>query len=245
MRISQQGLIIKETKLGEGDKILTILTPLYGKIQVSARGARSYRSKLRAGCQLFSFTDFELTRKKDRFSVTYAQPRESFYNLRSSVEGLSVAAYICDVLCEVAADSADAPQILSLALNSLLTLTKSEDYKKTKAVFELRLMSEAGFAPELTACGMCGQTEDLTAFSVYEGTALCRDCTEGSNKNALSGGTLLAMRHITESPQKRIFSFNVTGDVQRQLGSICENYLLNQVGRDFRSLKYYHDLCGV
>ena len=59
------GLIIKETNVGEADKILTILTHELGIIQAVANGARSYKSKFIAACQLFCYTDFVLSKQQD------------------------------------------------------------------------------------------------------------------------------------------------------------------------------------
>jgi DNA repair protein RecO (recombination protein O) len=225
--------------VGEGDKILTILTPEYGKIQAIAKGARSYKSKFRSGCQLFSFTSFEFSKRKDWLSVTYAEPVETFYDMRRSIESISLAAYFCDVLCEVATDAQDAADVLRLALNTLFMLTKNDEYGKIKAVFELRLMTEIGFRPAIDACAVCGSEKDICFFSVYEGTVLCKNCIE--EKNILKG-TLLAMKHIISNPQGKIFSFRASSDVFFELGSICENYLLTQIGRGFRSLGYYHEI---
>ena len=63
MMTTVKGLIIKETKVGEGDKIITLLTPELGIIQVSAKGARSYKSKYIAACQLFGYCEFVLVKK--------------------------------------------------------------------------------------------------------------------------------------------------------------------------------------
>ena len=60
------GMIIKETKVGEGNKIFTILTSDCGKIQASGAGVRSYKSKISSGCSLFCYSDFKLRQGKSR-----------------------------------------------------------------------------------------------------------------------------------------------------------------------------------
>ncbi len=235
MLTSVKGLIIKETNVGEGDKILTVLAGGLGKIQAAANGARSYKSRLIAGCQLFCYTDFVLSKKKDWFRVTGAEPVEAFYPLRQSLEKLSLAAYFCDLLCEVTADAHGADEALRLALGAFYILTKEDELTRIKAAFELRLLSLSGFMPQLSSCGSCGSGE-VTGFSVSDASGLCDAC---AGAKRLLPGTLAAMRYITCAPQDAVFAFRTDAAVTAELASVAENYTLGQIGRDFRSLKYY------
>jgi DNA repair protein RecO (recombination protein O) len=47
-------IILKRTNFGEADRIITVLTPDYGKLRVMARGVRKVKSKLAGGIELFS-----------------------------------------------------------------------------------------------------------------------------------------------------------------------------------------------
>ena len=47
-------IILQRTDYGEADRILTLLTPEYGKVRLLARGVRRVKSKLAGGIELFS-----------------------------------------------------------------------------------------------------------------------------------------------------------------------------------------------
>lgn len=49
-----QGIILGRTDYGEADRILTLLTPDYGKLHLLAKGVRKVKSKLAGGIELFS-----------------------------------------------------------------------------------------------------------------------------------------------------------------------------------------------
>ncbi|MCL0053004.1 DNA repair protein RecO [Dehalococcoidales bacterium] len=49
-----EAIIIKKTKLGEADRILTLYTPHLGKIQVVAKGVRHPRSKMAGYLELLT-----------------------------------------------------------------------------------------------------------------------------------------------------------------------------------------------
>lgn len=236
MTTTIMGLIIKETNVGEGDKIITILTPEYGKIQAIANGARSYKSKFIAGCQLFCYTNFVLSKKKDWFRVTSAEPIENFFDLRTSLEKLSLATYFCDLLHEIVTDAHGTDEIIKLALNTFYILTKSDNLTQIKATFELRLMCLSGFAPELVNCTVCGRKEGITSFSISDGAVHCNNC---ERSGVILAGTLSAMRHIALGDSKKLFSYEANSNVLAELSSIAENYALGHIGRDFRSLRYY------
>ena len=59
MRKTTDGLVLREVAVGEHDKLLTVLTPKEGKITLSAKGARSMKSKVLPLCRLFTYGNFE------------------------------------------------------------------------------------------------------------------------------------------------------------------------------------------
>jgi DNA repair protein RecO (recombination protein O) len=240
MTMMVKGLIIKETKVGEGDKIITILTPELGIIQAAAKGARSYKSKFLAGCQLFCYTSFALSKKSKWYSLLSAEPVHTFYEIRTSLGKLSLATYFCDLLCEVCTDSHQADKALKLALNTLYMLSQNDCLSQIKATFELRFISDSGFTPELYCCVKCGSKGSFANFCANDGGLLCEKCAVG--KSNILIGTLSAMRYIISAKPKRVFSYKADEKVLSELEVLAENYALCQIGRCPRSLKYYHKM---
>lgn len=232
--ITVKGLIIKEVKVGEGNKIFTILTP-DGLLQAGANGVRSYKSKLAAGCSLFGFSEFRLRQGKQIYSMQAADKIENFYAIREDIERLALATYICELLCETATTGQDSAGILQLALNTLYYIANSEDIRLAKPVFELRLMAESGLAPNLESCAKCGAEEGLAYFSIVDGGLVCKNCGE---YGAISPAAVSAMRYILQAEPKKIFSFTVTDQVLEELSGITQRYILANIGRKPRSLEY-------
>jgi DNA repair protein RecO (recombination protein O) len=50
-------IILSRTNYGEADRILTLLTPQYGKLSLLAKGVRRVKSKLAGGIELFSVSE--------------------------------------------------------------------------------------------------------------------------------------------------------------------------------------------
>jgi DNA repair protein RecO len=56
-QLISKGIILSRTDYGEADRIITILTPEYGKLRLIAKGVRKSKSKLAGGIELFSVSD--------------------------------------------------------------------------------------------------------------------------------------------------------------------------------------------
>lgn len=235
--ITTSGMIIKETKVGEGNKIFTILTADHGKIQASGAGVRSFKSKLSAGCSLFCYSDFifKKGKSKDIYSIVSADKKMDFFNIRYDVEKLALVNYVCDLANLITVQENDCSDILRLLLNTVYYIQQTDFDSKVKPVYELRLMCEAGFAPNLTSCHRCGESENLQYFSVDFGSVECSLCKRNAN---ILPGTLSAMRYICASPSKSIFSFEVDSNILNQLTIISEQYVLQQIGSIPKSLIY-------
>lgn len=239
--ITTSGMIIKETKVGEGNKIFTIITTEHGKIQASGAGVRSYKSKLGSGCSLFCYSDFVLKKgkSKDIYSIVSADKKMDFFDIRYDIEKVALVNYLCELVNFITVQDIECSDILRLLLNTVYYIQKNNFDIKVKAVFELRLMCEAGFAPNLTSCNRCGSTQNLHFFSVEEGTVECVLCKKVPN---ISPDTLKAMEYISTANQKNIFSFKTDDAIAHELSVFSEQYILHHIGYVPKSLIYLKSL---
>ena len=80
-----EAIIIKKTKLGEADRILTLYTPHLGKIQAVAKGVRRPRSKLAGHLELLTHSQVSLARGRNLETITGSQTINSFLPLKSDL----------------------------------------------------------------------------------------------------------------------------------------------------------------
>lgn len=69
MQIATTGLVLRQVKVGEADRILTILTPDLGIISASARGSLRMKSPLFSATGLFCYSEFSLSSGRSHFFV--------------------------------------------------------------------------------------------------------------------------------------------------------------------------------
>jgi len=243
MFLTTRGLVLREAKYKEADKILTVLTEDEGKITVSARGARRKGSRISAAAQHLTYSEMTLFGNRGRWSLNEAESLEQFLGLREDIGLLALGDYFTQLLEALSDEDSPNPRMLRLGLNALYALSRRlYPPEQIKAVFELRLMCLAGYEPFLDGCAVCGETEIVDAlFSLNGGVLHCRTCRDGHVGVSLPVGpdALAALRYIVRAEPKKVFSFSLGEEAQKQLSDVCEGYVLSQLERGFSALDYW------
>ncbi len=249
MLTNVSGLVIRERQSGDNDKFLDILTETDGVVEVMAKGVKKYSCPFAAASQLYAYSRFCLSQRRDRYYIDSAEPVKIFYSVRERLEWFSLVSYFSEVIsyCQLP-DRENSRDILRLFLNILHFLTsETRDMSLLKSIFELRLMSETGHMPDIVGCSVCGtyQTEKMY-FSVGSGKLYCENCCSphsGSDAVCIGAPVLHAVRHIVLTDFDRLFSFKLSGDSMNLLSRISEDYLLTHLGRSrFKTLDFYRSL---
>ena len=241
MGLTAKGLIVREHNIGETDRFVTVLTDTLGIIRASVRGARRVNSRAGASTRLLSYARLSLVKGRDKYIVDTAVPERVFFIGSGSVEQLALAQYFCELFAAVAPREEGAGEFLRLLLNALHLLEKDgDDRDRIKAVTELRLLSLAGYMPDLHAC-RCGKGEAPLWFQPLSGVLCCAACrTDGCI--ALSPTVYEAMRHVLHADMSRAFAFRLPKDACLQLADVVERFTLCQLSRSFSTLEFYHAL---
>ena len=245
MLIETDGLVIKETNVGETDRLITVLTSEYGLIRAFVTGGKSMKNKNLAGTGLLTYSDFVFYKGRDSYNVNSASEKEVFFELRNNIDNLSIAFYLAELFGELAPETAECSELLKLLLNSVYLLSKDKiSGVQVKAVAELRAVAISGYAPNHVACTECGAFEsEPMYFDIKHGTLRCDVCKEGGRK--LSFSTVTAMRHIIYSEAKKVFDFKLSDACLLELSAVCEAFALQQTGCIFKTLDFLKSLSNI
>ena len=213
------GLVLKETRYKESDRIITLLTPRLGIISASAQSSLRLKSKLFSACGLFCYSEFVLVPGRNMYTVREADVKNVFHGISSSIEGMSLAMYMAEMASALSPTGEEAEKELRLLLNCFYMISeKKTDLKVIKAVFELRTMSECGF---------------------LEGCLLCEACAQKAGKKCnLDAGALFALRHICLVEDKKIFGFRISVGSLAKLAAVSEQYALTHLDKPLKSYDF-------
>ena len=209
---TENALILREVRFKESDRILTVLTADAGKLTLSAHGALSKKSRIAAATQQLTYAELTLFEKNGRYSVREGVTKEAFQGLRMDLDRLALGSYISECLEQYAGEEQPEPELMQLGLNCLYALSEGlYSAEKIKTAFELRLMTEEGYAPAGELCAVCGRSDIIEpVFVLEEGQTVCRSCRK--NDAAERKCTVSAPLHCTCASEKAsVLSFGGRG----------------------------------
>lgn len=229
--VKTKGIIIHESNMGDFDKMLTILTPGYGKISCAAKGARRPKSILLAGTQFLCFGEYLLYKGANTYNINSCDTIEVFYNIRMDLDKLNCAVEMTKLTYSVTNENENSFEVLQLLLNSLYTLSETDkNIDLILAIFKLRLASIIGFKPDIGGCRECKTNEDLIYFSFKDNGFKCGVCAKVDKSTIqISQATKDAIKYIVLAPAKKIFSFNIPENCIKELSIVAKVYLEDKI----------------
>lgn len=180
-----RGLVLKRTRLGEADTIVTVLAEDGRQIRAVAKGARKTMSKCGARLQPFAVVRLLLHTGRTLDIVSEVETEVSHDGLRSDFDRTAHASVVVDLLDKTTAEDAGEPRLLALAL---ATLVAEEDVPvealpALTVAFLVKAMAMLGYRPQLGSCVQCaGAVREGAPFSVPAGGVVCDPC---SGENAV------------------------------------------------------------
>ncbi len=171
----EQGIVLRSHKLGEADKIVTILTQGSGKVRAVAKGIRKTRSRFGARLEPFTHVSLLLYRGASLDTVTQAEIVTPFLVLRRGFDLIAAGETMLEATDKVAEEHERNVRLFLLLLSGLRALDRSpRDPAAVTEAFLLRLLSLSGFHPSLSACAVCGTPGPHEWFAAGQGGVVCR-----------------------------------------------------------------------
>lgn len=159
--------------IGEYDRRVVILTKERGKISTFARGARKPNSALVGVTSPFSFGQFTVYEGRTSYTLMSASISNYFQELRMDVEGAYYGFYFLDLANYYGREANDETPLLKLLYQTLRALVNPKiPNRLIRYIYELKIISINGEAPQVFECISCGDKEREKVFSVQKG-GLC------------------------------------------------------------------------
>jgi DNA repair protein RecO (recombination protein O) len=175
----EQGLVLRAVKLGEADKIVSILTQGSGKVRAVAKGIRRTNSKFGARLEPLTHVSLLLYRGRNLDTITQAEIVSSFRTIRGNFELIAAGETMLEAVDKVAEEHERNVRLFLLLLSGLRALEAGpRDAAAVAESFLLKLLSLSGFHPSLSACAACGAPGPHGWFSAGQGGVVCQGCAE-------------------------------------------------------------------
>lgn len=171
--------MLRTHKLGEADRIITLLTRSQGRVRAVAKGVRRTSSRWGSRLEPFTHVDLQLAEGRNLDVITQAEMISPF----SATLGADYERYTAGtVMLETAErliveDKEPSLQQFLLLVGGLRAMTSGD--KPPGQVLDsylLRSLSVAGYAPSFDGCVRCGTEGPHRWFHPAAGGVLCPDC---------------------------------------------------------------------
>ena len=233
-----EAIVLRTHKLGEADRIITLLTRQHGRVRAVAKGVRRTTSRWGSRLEPFNHFDLQLAEGRSLDVITQAETLDPFH----SRLGLDYDRYTAGtVMLEtadrlVAEEREPSPQQFLLLVGGLRAM--SGGLKAPSQVLDsylLRSLAVAGWAPSFEHCARCGEEGPHRWFNPAAGGVLCAACRVPGSASPAAGtitvlGALLAGDWpVVESADPRHL---------KEASGVVAAYLAWHLERGLRSLAY-------
>jgi len=259
-----EAIILKQSNLGEADRVLTLFTPYKGKFSAIAKGVRRPISKKTGHLELLCRSQLQVAVGRSLDIVTQAQGLESFLHMRNELWHLTCAVYLTELIERFVEDNTPHTDVYKLLLESLRILDgdaaeiqqqrlqhvqetegatqeeKGHDlHDRTKLLmryFEIYLLSSVGYEPVLRTCANCDAElrPEENGFTPSLGGALCPNCSQLWSQS-LSMNALKVLRLLHRSEWNQVPRLRLDARLHIELERAMHGLLRFHLERDLKS----------
>ncbi len=169
--------MLRTHKLGEADRIITLLTRAHGRVRAVARGVRRTSSRWGARLEPFTHVDLQLAEGRNLDTITQAETLTMF-PVGDDYERYTAGTAMLETAERLVSEEKQAStQQFLLLVGGLRALAGGErDAGSVLDSYFLRSLSVAGYAPSFDHCVSCGLEGPHRYFNVAAGGVLCVTC---------------------------------------------------------------------
>ena len=192
MLYRDHGIVLRTHKLGEADRIVSLVTERHGKVRAVAKGVRKTKSRFGARLEPPSHVALQLYEGRELDVITQAESVDHFRHIRADLDRLGSAVAMLEAVDQLAQEREANPALYRMLLGALRALAAANS-PLVVAGFYWKVLALEGFRPEVERCVVCGSDGELVAFDLGEGGAVCQSDRRGV---AISAEALELLRQI-------------------------------------------------
>ena len=240
-----QAIVLRQRKLGEADKIVTLYSSYRGKVDAVAKGVRRTKSRLAGHLEPLTLGSYLIAEGRDLDIVTQAETVDAFPVLRADLERVSRGLYCAELVDRLTPERSEGAPVFRLLSDTLRLLAGEASLDLVVRCFEMRLLDELGYRPMLEACGVCDRPlEPVTNFwSPATGGVICPACADEAPMLApLSVNGLKLLRLLQRAPYTEVSRVKLSGQLSAEIEACMAQHLQFVLDRDVRSARFVETL---
>jgi DNA repair protein RecO (recombination protein O) len=143
--IQVEGIILKRRNFGEADRIITVFTREFGKMQIKAKGVRKIASKRSSHIEPLNRSSLSLYKGHMFPILTEATTIESYADIKEDLERIGFAYHLCELVDGLCPENQEMGEVFTLLQNVLVKLSSATDIPLIIHEFEVALLTVLGY----------------------------------------------------------------------------------------------------
>ena len=156
------GVVLRTYKLGEADRIVSILTRQHGKVRAVAKGVRKTKSKFGARLEPPTHLQLQFYEGRELDIVTQAETIDHFRTVREDLDRLTRAVSMLEAADQLSLDREPNAAMYQMLVGPLVV-----------AGFFLKVLALEGYGAAVDACVECQTDVNLVSFDLEAGGVRC------------------------------------------------------------------------
>ncbi len=236
-----EAVVLRRSDFGEADRLLTLYSRDYGKVRAIAKGARKPQSRKTGHVELFMRSDFMLARGRTIDIVTQAETIEPHRALSQDLLRTTYAAYAVELLDNFTPEEEKHTGIYNLLIEALVRFDNSDNLPLAARYFELRLLSLAGFQPQLFYDVVTGDAieEADYYFSATEGGLFhLQERKVDRSARRVSAAAIKVLRFLQTRTWETVAHLQLRQSLQQELESVMHYYVAYLLEKQIKSADF-------
>ena len=232
-----EAIVLRTQKLGEADRIITLLTREHGRVRGVAKGVRRTKSKFGARLEPGSHVDIQLYTGRTFDTVTQVESIQNYGEaLTDDYSRWTIAGTILEAAERFTSHEHEpALQEFKLVTGAMKALADNKyDPSMILDAYLLRSLAVGGYAPSLVNCSKCDAPGPHRYFSLVGGGSVCADCRPSASATP-APETLKLMSDLISSDWESAMSSEAR--YRREANGLIAAYLQWHLERGLRSLQ--------
>jgi DNA repair protein RecO (recombination protein O) len=245
-RYSTDAIVLSRFDYGEADRILTLITPLHGKLKAIAKGIRRPTSRIGGSLEPFAELNVLLARGRTFEVVTQVSVGHAWLKLRDSLESAATAWYLAELADRSLEERHAAEPVYSLLKRAYELLDAGMAPNRVARWFEMHLADELGVRPEVDRCVECDRVLEVDGqfrWVPLLGGVLCDRCPgPPHDRTGLGLEALKLLKAYQRQDVEAIAALRVAPETEREVESALRDFVRHALEREARSLAFLDEI---
>lgn len=237
------GFVFRQVNLGETDKIISIFSKKHGRIDAIVKGVRKIASRKAGSIDLMNLARFSFAKGTNIDIVTEVTLVDDYQSLKLMLDSDFILFYLCELLDKFLQPEESDFKSFNLLVILLKELSLSQNILLLHS-FELKLMANQGFEPNLESCLICGLefAKEKKRFCSLHDVGLY--CAQEDVKHGVcvSDRALKTIRFLARSQIQEASQLEVDKDTEMIIRKVMFTWMEVILEREVLSKKYLQNL---